>query len=77
MSDFRRSSQRDSKTWGDPRCGPAHLLPGSQPDSPLSASGVTVGSGFGSAGLEVSSGRSPGEMNNFFCSPYFRTWTLG
>lgn len=49
----------------------------SQPDSPLFTLGVTVSSGFGGPGSEGTSGRSPGEMNSFFCSPYFRTWTLG
>lgn len=39
--------------------------------------GLAVCSGFGSPGSGGALGRSLGEMNKFFCFPYFRTWTLG
>lgn len=70
-------SEMDRQQNDGGMCGAPLPTHSSQPDSPWSTLGVTMCSDFGSPGLEGDSGRSPAEMNSFFCSPYFRTWTLG
>lgn len=80
MDEFRDGqTEGQQKDGGDTQSSPATnpSLPARQPASPLSFLGVTMCAGFGSPGSDGISGRSPEEINSFFCSPYFRTWTLG